>query len=156
MRGRTAPIKSSYAYAFGLWTPNSSVREEFIDFLECERITDAVLAGKITDALERYGLEIENVRGQGYNGLANMWFMRKGLAGGVLAENYLAIYSHCSSHKLHLAIVSCCSVSVIRHDSDMGKLAWFFNNSPKRHRLLVSTVDSECPERKKKELKDVC
>ena len=133
------------------------VREEFVDFVHCQRITGEVLVENILQTLENNGLDIQNVRGQGYDGAANMSSLRKGVAGRVLALNDLALYSHCSSHKLNLAVVHSCAIPEIRNSSEvMGKLARFFSYSPKREHFLLQLIEKECPERKKKKLKDVC
>ena len=51
---------------------SNSIREEFVDFVQVERITGKVLASSIFNKIESYGLDIRNCRGQGYNGASNM------------------------------------------------------------------------------------
>ena len=49
------------------------IREEFIQFLECESGTSGQeLYLKIVNVIRNLGLEISNLRGQGYNGAGNM------------------------------------------------------------------------------------
>ena len=51
---------------------NNDVREDFIAFIHLPRITGEVIAETIVSTLQGLGLEIENVRGQGYDCAANM------------------------------------------------------------------------------------
>ena len=51
---------------------NKDVRDYFIAFIHLPRITGEVIAEMIVSALQGLGLEIENVRGQGYDGATNM------------------------------------------------------------------------------------
>ena len=49
------------------------IREEFIQFLECESGTSGQeLYLKIVNVIRNLGLEISNLRGQGYDGAGNM------------------------------------------------------------------------------------
>ena len=50
---------------------NNDVKEDFIAFIHLRRITGEVIAETIVSTLQGLGLEIENVRGQGYDGAAN-------------------------------------------------------------------------------------
>ena len=49
-----------------------SIREDFVAFLPCAEITDESIANNIVHKIRDWGLDIENVRGQGYDGAANM------------------------------------------------------------------------------------
>ena len=46
--------------------------------------------------------------GQAYDGAADMCGARKGAASIIAAEYPLAVYSHCKSHVLNLALVKAC------------------------------------------------
>ena len=108
------------------------IREEFMDFISTDRITGEVLAGRIKDSLVKYGLELQDCRGQGYGGASNMAAPR-GVQGILLAENSKALYIHCKSHILNLSIVDACSLPAIRNmNGTVTESANFFNNSPKR------------------------
>ena len=48
------------------------IREEFFTFMKVEHITGEVLADAIKTALESRGLQLADVRGQGYDGASNM------------------------------------------------------------------------------------
>ncbi|XP_067930878.1 52 kDa repressor of the inhibitor of the protein kinase-like [Watersipora subatra] len=57
-----------------------TVCEEFVDFIEIERITDEVLATNMISLIEKLDLDLMQVRGPGYDGAANMFSMRKKLS----------------------------------------------------------------------------
>ena len=69
-----------------------------------------------------------------------------------------AVYFHCASHRLNLAIVSACSISSFKNvESYIGEIASFFYYSAKQQRLLDTCMEKGLPEVKKaKKLKDAC
>ena len=78
------------------------MREYFIGFVECdEGITGSALGTKILGTLQGYGLDLHKLRGQAYDGAANM----SGATRALIREQYpLALYLHCASHVLTLCI----------------------------------------------------
>ena len=120
---------------------DSNIREEFIDFINTDRITGVAIKEKILEKLSVLGLDVKNVRGQTYDGAANMSGERMGLQALIRKESPKAIYTHCSSHALNLVYAHACKVQDIRNMIDKLKEAsLFFNNSPKRERLLEEIV----------------
>lgn len=129
------------------------LREEFLDFITTERITGEVLACKIKESLTRYGINLADCRGQGYDGASNMASVN-GVQGRILAENPKATYVHCNSHILNLCIVQSCSLSSIRNmNSSVTETAYFFHNSAKRQLFLEKVVNNETSTVK---VKDLC
>lgn len=62
-----------------------------------------------------------------------------------------AIYFHCASHHLNLAIVSACEISAFQNvQSYIGKIARFFDYSAKRQHLLDKRIEIVAPEAKAK------
>ena len=51
---------------------DESIREDFVAFVPCAEITGESIANNIVQKISNWGLDIENVRGQGYDGAANM------------------------------------------------------------------------------------
>ena len=75
--------------------------------IECDTGTSAnAIASKIKVALSDLGLDLENVRGQGYDGASNMSEKNAGTARLLREENNLAIYIHCFAHRLNLCVKS--------------------------------------------------
>ena len=130
--------------------------EEFVEFIQVDKITGEVLSNELVKLLERLDLDINMLRGQSYDGAANMSSLRRGVAGRILNINDKAIYCHCSSHKLNLAIVRSCSIPIIRNTADsMGEVAIFFKSSPKRENMLCKVITETTGQRATK-IKNVC
>jgi len=55
-------------------------------------------------ALKEWGLHLDDIVGQGYDGAASMSSERVGLQARIRAEAPLAVYVHCSGHSLNLVI----------------------------------------------------
>ena len=121
---------------------NGIVHESFIDFAEVERITDQALASSILHCVKAWALSLSNMRGQCYDGASNMSGAVAGCRSLVQQEEPMAIYFHCASHRLNLAIVSASSVQAFNNtEAYIGEMAQFFSYSAKR-RLLDKAMDS--------------
>ena len=83
---------------------NNDVREDFIAFIHLLRITGEVIVETIVSTLQGLGLEIENVRGQGYDGTANMSSDNVGVQRRIREGSPKAVYVHCCGHCLNLVI----------------------------------------------------
>lgn len=75
--------------------------------------------------LENIGLDIKNIRGQGY-GASNMSSSHIGLQALIKEKAPLAIYTHCSGHCLNLIISHSCSLPTIRNVLDKMKAIYLF------------------------------
>ena len=137
---------------------DNNIREEFVGFQECvEGISGEAVADLILSAVGDLGLDMEHCRGQCYDGAGNMAGKCKGAASRITAKHKLALYVHCSSHRLNLCVVKACQVQAIRNMmSTLGEVTRFFNVSPKRQMLLDRTIQEECPESSYGKLTDVC
>ena len=133
------------------------IKEMFTGFIQCKDITGAALAVSILSTIESYGLNPQFIRGQGYDGTGNMAGHIRGTASRIQAQVPLATYVHCFSHKLNLAIVNACQVQAIRITMGIiSKVAFFFQNLPKRQGALENKIENtEQPNRKQK-LLDLC
>ncbi len=81
----------------------------------------------------------------------------RGVQGIISAENPKAIYIHCCSHIINLAIVKACMLPVIRNMMDsITDASNFFNNSPKRQRMLDRVLLILAPEHQVTKFKDLC
>ena len=88
---------------------------EFLGFVQIEKMDAQTIADKIISSVTRWGLNMGNLVGQGYDGAK-------------IRNHYKnATYVHCRSHVLALALAaSCKQVTEIQNlfDND-GKLTWF-------------------------------
>ena len=137
---------------------NQNIREDFVRFLHCKwGLSGADLASVILNALTDLSLNISDCRGQGYDGAGAVAGHTRGLSARILGINNKAIYTHCYSHRLNLAICNSCSVPLVRNAlGQIKELSYFFNLSQGRQMLLEKNVLKYCPESKKLKLKDVC
>ena len=53
-------------------TQTKVLREDFIGFAECSSTTGEVLSDAFLTNLRQHGVLVDNMRGQGYDGAANM------------------------------------------------------------------------------------
>nr|XP_047137533.1 uncharacterized protein LOC101236916 [Hydra vulgaris] len=64
----------------------------------------------VLNALQEFGLDIKNCRGQGYGGAGCMAGKYEGVASRIKALNHKAIFVHCASHRLSLVVAAACQV----------------------------------------------
>lgn len=116
------------------------IREQFFDILHVKYTTSMTSKKELSSILCRYALNVQNMRGQGYDGASNMrgeWNMLQAL---FLGECPFAYYIHCMAHRLQLALVSA-SREVIHVHKFFSKLTFvvnFFSASSKRNSELQS------------------
>ena len=82
-----------------------------MDFISVERITGVVLAQAILQRLATWNLPHSNIRGQCYNGASNMAGARSGSLAVIQQKVPKAVYFHCASHRLNLAVVLASSIN---------------------------------------------
>ncbi len=122
---------------------NGRVKEVFVDFIFVERITGEVLAHSILQWLTTWNLPHSDIRGQCYDGASSMSGAKSGCMASIKQKAPKAVYFHCASHRLNLAIVSACKISAFQNvQSYIGKIARFFDYSAKRQRLLENVSRS--------------
>ena len=88
------------------------------------------LKDELCSVLSTYGFDIQNLRGQGYDGASNMRGELNGLQSLFLKVCPYAYYVHCYAHRLQLALVDA--------SKEVVPVARFF---PKLI-FIINTVDS--------------
>ena len=102
-------------------------------------------------------MDIQDCRGQCYDGAGNMAGKYKGLAVRIQKINDMALYTHCAFHKLNLCVAASCENQNVRNMMDnIQVISKFFSNSPKRQLLLDEMVKKFLPNYKHTKLIDVC
>ena len=92
------------------------IREDVVGFLECDTgITDQCLAEKLMGCLQAYGLDLTKLRGQACDGAGNVAGTVKGTAAIIMRQYPLALYLHCASHFLNLAVVKSLQITSVRN-----------------------------------------
>ena len=134
------------------------IREEFMQYSALTRITGEAIASVVISNLQELGLEVCNIRGQGYDGASSMSSGRVGLQACIREKAPLAVYTHCAGHCLNLVIGHSCGIPIVRNIIDKVKsVCLFFLNSPKRNKLLLELVTNGTVEgTKRKPLLELC
>ncbi|XP_057482633.1 uncharacterized protein LOC130769355 [Actinidia eriantha] len=111
------------------------LRERFFEIVHVTDTTALTLKKEISDVLARYNLNIENMRGQGYDGASNMRGAWNGLQALFLRDSPSAYYVHCFAHQLQLALVAAAEneISVWLFFSNLASIVNRVSASPKRH-----------------------
>ncbi|XP_060870008.1 52 kDa repressor of the inhibitor of the protein kinase-like [Metopolophium dirhodum] len=81
-----------------------SIREHFLGFTKVEHVTGEYLADTIIQILKEKNLDLALLRGQGYDGAANMSGAFKGVQSRIASLQPLAFYTHCANHRLNLVL----------------------------------------------------
>jgi hypothetical protein len=111
------------------------VIKRFLGLQEVPDTTSSTLKISLDGMFSFYGLSMDRLRGQGYNGASNMRGEFHGLQRRILDENPYAFYIHCFAHQLQLVVVlvaKCCA-SVFD----------FFQTC----NLIVNSVNASCKRR---------
>ena len=134
------------------------IREEFFGFILCtEGISGKAISGYIKETLGSLGLDLNNCRGQGYDGAGNMSGKYIGAAALLKKDSPLALYVHCASHRLNLCVANTCKIQPVKIMMALIKsVSDFFNNSPKRQSALLHSINDLLPTEKRRKLTDVC
>ena len=111
----------------------------------------------IKEYLDQAGLDISDCRGQAYDGAASVSGKGRGLAVYFTRDNPKALYTHCSSHRLNLAVVASCSLQQVRNVMQQIKeITYFINGSVRRTKCLQKNIELHAPKSNRKKLVDVC
>lgn len=113
------------------------IREDFLSFVAVEDVSASSLAHTLKRELVKLGLQLEHMRGQGYDGAAVMSGEFRGVQAIIREEFPTALYTHCSSHSLNLCLSDASKVRDIqRAFGTIKEVCAFFRGSPKRTALL--------------------
>ena len=120
-----------------------TVQERFIGLLQVSKTDSQSLLQSVKEMLLKHELQLENVRGQGYDGAAAMSGQYSGLQSRIMAENDKAIYVHCHAHILNLVLVDTCSKNTTARDffGTVQSLYEFFSASSKRHTIFMKAQE---------------
>ena len=135
-----------------------TVREDLVVFFECDTgISGRNLSDKMKTTLNRFGLDLSCLRGQAYDGAGNMAGSVNGTASLISAEYPLAIYLHCASNCLNLAVVKSLEVTSVQNMMGViGRVYQFFTGHPKCQRAFTKAITGHQPSSTSQKLKDTC
>ena len=114
------------------------IHEDFIGMMPLGRTTSAQIVETLRDALQQMNLNIQNARGQCYDGAATMSGEKSGVATQIKSVNGKCLYTHCYGHALNLAVADAiksvkCMSDALDTVREIGKLV---KTSPQRNTKL--------------------
>ncbi|XP_073059694.1 uncharacterized protein [Primulina eburnea] len=108
------------------------IQERFFGLVHVSDTTALTLKNAIYSSLAHYNLDVQNIRGQGYDGASNMRGEFNGLQASILKDCKSAYYVHCFAHRLQLALVGAAKNVTLIHQ--------FFNKLT----FIVNIVGASC------------
>jgi len=118
-----------------------NLHEDFLKFVPTSSTTGHNLALLIMQCLRDLNLDCTYLVGQGYDGAANMSGVFNGVQ-AIIRENCPhALYLHCASHSLNLAICTASGIPEIRNCLGTIEALYNFFNTPKRKAVIDSVIE---------------
>ena len=119
------------------------INESFLGFQSLTDHHSENLADVILGCIEKNGLTIKKLRGQGYDGAANMSGVYSGVQARIKKKQPLAVYIHCMSHNLNLVLNdSCDGISEIKNFYGMMEKLYTFFKSVRRWSMLQEAAQA--------------
>jgi hypothetical protein len=122
--------REQMAVVFRFVDKDGSLQERFFDLIHVTNTKAATLKEVLSSVLSTNAFDVQNLRGQGYDGASNMRGEFNGLQALFLRECPYAYYVHCYAHRLQLALVAA--------SKEVVPVAQFFQ----KLLFIVNTVDS--------------
>uniref|UniRef100_A0A8R7RAE7 DUF4371 domain-containing protein n=1 Tax=Triticum urartu TaxID=4572 RepID=A0A8R7RAE7_TRIUA len=118
------------------------LQERFFDLIHVKNTKALTLKEELSALLSNNGFDVQNLRGQGYDGASNMKSEFNGLQALFLKDCLYAYYVHCYAHRLQLALVAVAR-DVVPISKFFQKLLYIINivdSSSKRHDAQVVEI----------------
>lgn len=114
------------------------VQERFFGVSHVPDTAARTLKDEICVILSRHSLDVQNIRGQGYDGASNMRGEWKGLQALFINDCPYAYYVHCFAHRLQLTLVAAARevISVHQFFTNLSFVINVVGSSSKRHDQL--------------------
>ncbi|QHO02198.1 Zinc finger MYM-type protein [Arachis hypogaea] len=137
-RARDESKKEKMAIVLKFVTLDGFVKERFFDVVHVTDTCAITLKKELISVLSHYNLQVENIRGQGYDGASNMRGEWNGLQALFLKDSPQAYYVHCFAHRLQLALVAASREVLQIHDffTQLNSIVTIVSASSKRHDQL--------------------
>ncbi|XP_028395699.1 uncharacterized protein LOC114519730 [Dendronephthya gigantea] len=141
MADETTDVSSTEQMSICIRFVNSKLEvcEEFLGFVKLTKMDAQSVYDVLIPTLEGWGLDLTALVGQGYDGASVMSGSKNGLHKKVTDHYPNAVYVHCRSHVLNLALAGACTgIDSIRDLFDnVGKITRFLGDGAKRKHIFV-------------------
>jgi len=123
---------------------DTKVHEEFLCFVPVSSTTGKDLASAILTQLSQLELNLEQTRGQGYDGASNMSGKYRGVQARLKELYPLAMYTHCCNHVLNLVVSTSSQLPVIRNAlATISDICVFLSRSAQRVSIFQDNVERD-------------
>lgn len=118
--------------------------EHFLGFIKENNKTGAAIANTILNFLSTNNLDVQNLRGQGYDNGSNMKGKNNGVQQHILNKNPLAFFVPCACHSLNLIVNDAADASLESFSffSLIQEIFNFFSRSPNRWDILKKHLNN--------------
>jgi hypothetical protein len=118
------------------------VEEHFVEFITVDDTTGEGLFNDIIGLIKKLDLNIDDIRGQGYDNGSNMKGKERGVQKRLLDINLKAFYTPCGCHSLNLVL---CDIAnscpkTISFFGIVQRIYTLFSSSTKRWKILLDNV----------------